>query len=136
MGKEKEKDKSKDKEKKEKKEKSKDEKKDKEKKSKDKDKEKKEKKKSEKDKKVKKDKKDEKEEKGKLESEWALVVSKQLDNIIVAYEKIVKKFQDLDNYILPDSSSKEDFIEKVKKSISDLPEPSQNIFLVFLDSLP
>lgn len=125
MGKEK-KDKSKDKEKKksekEKKEKKKFEK------------EKKDKKKSEKEKKDKKDKKEEK--KGKLESEWALEVSIHLDNLIVAYEKIVKKFQDLDNYILPDSSSKEDFIEKVKKSISDLPEPSQNVFLTFLDNLP
>ena len=112
--------------------------KDKEKKDKSKDKEKKEKseKKEKKEKSDKKDKEKKEEKKEKLESEWALEVSKQLDNIIVAYEKVVKKFQDLDNYILPDSSSKEDFIEKVKKSISDLPEPSQNVFLGFLDSLP
>ena len=133
MGKEKDKDK-KDKDKKDKdKDKEKKDKKDK-----DKDKEKKDKKdkdkKKDKDSKEKKEKKEEK--KGKLESEWALEVSKHLDNLIVAYEKIVKKFQDLDNYILPEAESKEDFIEKVKKSISDLPEPSQNVFLAFLDSLP
>ena len=113
-------------------------------KSKHKDKEKKEKKKSEKEKKDKEKKKDKEskdkekkeEKKGRLESEWALEVSKHLDNLIVAYEKIVKKFQDLDNYILPESESKEDFIDRVKKSISDLPEPSQNVFLAFLDGLP
>ena len=108
-------------------------KKDKEKKSKDK--EKKEKyKKSEKEKKEKKEKKEEK--KGKLESEWALEVSNHLNNLIGAYQKIVKKFQDIDDYILRESDSKEDFIERVKKNISNLPEPSQNIFLAFLDNLP
>jgi len=97
----------------------------------------KEKKEDKKEKKSDKEKKEKKEEKkGRLESEWALEVSKHLDNLIIAYEKIVKKFQDLDNYILPESESKEDFIERVKKSISDLPEPSQNVFLTFLDSLP
>ncbi len=90
-----------------------------------------------KDKKEKKEKKENKKEKKvKLESEWALEVSKHLDNLILAYEKIVKKFQDIDNYILPEAASKEDFIEKVKKSITDLPEPSQNVFLTFLDALP
>ena len=117
MGKEKEKDKKKDKDK-----------------SKDKDKKDKDKKKSEKEKKEKKE--DKKEKKEKLESEWALEVSKHLDNLILAYEKIVKKFQDIDNYILPEAASKEEFIEKVKKSINDLPEPSQNVFLTFLDTLP
>ena len=121
MGKEKEKEK-KDKDKKDKEKKDK----------KDKDK-----KKDKEEKKEKKDKKEKKEEKKeKLESEWALEVSKHLDNLIVAYEKIVKKFQDIDDYILRDSSSKEEFIEKVKKSISDLPESSQNVFLAFLDNLP
>jgi hypothetical protein len=91
------------------------------------------KKKKKKDKKKDKDKKDKK---GKLESEWALEVSKHLDNLILAYEKIVKKFQDIDNYILPEVSSKEEFTEKVKESITDLPEPSQNVFLAFLDNLP
>ncbi|MFX1445636.1 MAG: hypothetical protein ACFFHV_19645 [Promethearchaeota archaeon] len=122
MGKEKEKEKDKksEKEKKDKKEKEK---------SKDKDK-----KKSDKEKKEKKEKKEEK--KGRLESEWALEVSKHLDNLIVAYQKIVKKFQDIDNYILPEAASKEEFIEKVKNSITDLPEPSQNVFLTFLAALP
>lgn len=82
----------------------------------------------------KKEKKDEKKEK--LESEWALEVSKQLDNVIIAYQQIVKKFQDIDNYILRDSESKEDFIEKVRKNIQDIPETTQNIFIAFLDSLP
>ena len=111
---------------KEKKDKSKDKHKDKEKKKED--------KKKDKDHKEKKE--DKKEKKVKLESEWALEVSKHLDNLILAYEKIVKKFQDIDNYILPEAASKEEFIEKVKKSISDLPEPSQNVFLTFLDALP
>ena len=123
----------KDKEKKDKDKKDKD--KDKEKKDKDKkDKDKKDKDKKDKDKKDKKDKKEEK--KGKLESEWALEVSKQLDNVIIAYQQIVKKFQDIDNYILRDSESKEDFIEKVRKNIQDLPEASQNVFIAFLDTLP
>ncbi len=127
MGKE-EKDKKKDKSDKDKKEKKdKDEKKEKKDKDKKKDK-------SDKDKKEKKDKKEEK--KGKLESEWALEVSKQLDNVIIAYQQIVKKFQDIDNYILRDSESKEDFIEKVRKNIQDLPEPSQKVFIAFLDTLP
>jgi len=128
MGKEKEKSKDKDKKSKDKeKEKSKD-------KEKEKKEEKKEKEKSKDKKKEKKEKKEEK--KGKLESEWALEVSKHLDNLIVAYQKIVKKFQDIDNYILPEAASKEEFIEKVKNSITDLPEPSQNVFLTFLDALP
>ena len=116
---------------------------DKDKKDKDKDKEKKDKHKKDKDKKDKdkkdKDKKDKdkkEEKKGKLESEWALEVSKQLDNVIIAYQQIVKKFQDIDNYILRDSESKEDFIEKVRKNIQDLPEASQNVFIAFLDTLP
>jgi len=91
-----------------------------------------------KDKKKDKDKKHKKEdkEKVKLESEWALEVSKQLDNIILAYQQIVKKFQDIDNYILRDSASKEDFIEKVRENIEDLPEASKNVFIAFLDNLP
>ena len=51
------------------------------------------------------------------------------------YEKITNKLRDVDNYILKDAKSKEDFIEKVKKQVEDLPETSQQIFLSFLQSI-
>jgi len=123
MGKEKEKDKDKkdkdkkdkDKDKKEKKEKEKE--KDKDKKDKDKD----------------KDKKDK--DKYPVDQEWKLAVSKNLDAITHTYEKITNKFRDIDNYILKDAKSKEEFIEKVKKQVEELPETSQQIFLSFLQSI-
>ena len=120
MGKEKEKDKDKDKKEKDKKDKEKE---------KDKDKEKKDKKEKEKEK--------EEKEKSKVsvDQEWKLAVSKNLDSITHAYEKITNKFRDIDNYILKDAKSKDDFIEKVKKNIEDLPEASQQIFLSFLQSI-
>ncbi|MFW9969777.1 MAG: hypothetical protein ACFFDF_06220 [Candidatus Odinarchaeota archaeon] len=139
MGKEKEKDKEKDK-----KEKDKDKEKDKEKekkdkKEKDKEKEKKDKKDKEKEKDKDKDKKDKDKEKDKekvsQDQEWKLVVSKNLDSITHAYEKITNKFRDIDNYILKDAKSKEDFIEKVKKTIEELPEASQEIFRSFIQSI-
>lgn len=126
MGKEKEKDKDK---------------KDKEKKEKDEEKEKKEKKEKEKEKEKDKDKKDkDKKDKDKKDKypesqEWKLSISKALDNYTHAYEKVTNKFKDIDNYILKDAKSKEEFIEKVKKTIEDLPELSQQIFLTFLKSM-
>ena len=132
MGKEKEKDKDKkdkdNKEKEKEKEKEKKDKKEKEK-EKDKDKDKKDKEKKDKDK--------EKKEKDKVtpDQEWKLSISKNLDSIIHAYDKITNKFRDIDNYILKDANSKEEFIEKVKKNIEDLPETSQQIFLTFLNSI-
>ena len=63
-------------------------------------------------------------------------VSKNLDNLIGAYEKIVNVFKDIDNYILKEASSREGFEEKVRKSIKDLPEATQQIFIAFLDTLP
>jgi len=129
MGKEKEKDK-KDKDKK-----------DKDKKDKDKDKEKKDKDKKYKDKKDK-DKDKEKKDKDKKDKdkhdkdqEWKLSISKTLDNYTHAYEKITNKFRDIDNYILKDADSKENFIEKVNKTIEDLPESSQAVFHNFVKSL-
>ena len=98
---------------------------------KDKDKEKKDKDKEKKDKdKEKKDK-----EKYAVDQEWKLPISQNLDNLTHAYEKITNKFRDIDNYILKDAKSKEDFIEKVKKTIEDLPETYQQIFLTFLNSI-
>ncbi|MHA2008317.1 MAG: hypothetical protein ACXABO_11825 [Promethearchaeota archaeon] len=141
MGKEKEKDKKdkeKEKEKKEKKEKEKEKEKDKKDKDKDQDKDKKDKDKDKKDKDKEKDKKDkDKEKKDKIptDQEWKLVVSKNLDSITHAYEKITNKFRDIDNYILKDAKSKEEFLEKVKKAVEDLPESSQQIFLSFLQSI-
>ncbi len=128
MGKEKEKDKDKkDKDKKDKdKDKEKDKEKEKEKKDKDKDKEK-------KDKDKDKDKKDKY--KYPVDQEWKLEVSKNLDAITHAYEKITNKFRDVDNYILKDAKTKEEFIEKVKKQVEELPEASQQIFLSFLQSI-
>lgn len=131
MGKEKDKDKDKkdkdkDKEKKEKKEK--------EEKEKDKDKEHKDKK--DKDKKDK-DKEKEKKDKDKIyvDQEWKLSISKNLDALTHAYEKITNKFRDIDNYVLKDAKSKEEFIEKVKKYVEDLPDASKQIFLAFLESI-
>jgi hypothetical protein len=137
MGKEddKKKSKDKDKDKKDKDKKDKD-KKDKDKKDKDKDKDKKDKDKD-KDKKDKdKDKdKEKKEKKEKEPSDWKIPVSSNLDNLIAAYEKIVNKFKDIDNYILKEAASKSDFIEKVKKSIADLPEATQAIYLAFVNNI-
>lgn len=125
MGKEKEKDKDKkDKEK----EKDKD-KKDKDKKDKDKDKDKKEK--DKKDKEKDKDKKD----KISIDQEWKLSISKDLDSLTHAYEKITNKFRDIDNYILKEAKSREDFVEKVNKYVEALPDASKQIFIAFLDSI-
>ena len=105
---------------------------------KDKDKEKKEKKEKEKEKEKKdKDKDKEKKEKYKVapDQEWKLSISKHLDSITHAYERITNKFRDIDNYILKDAKSKEEFIEKVKKNVEDLPDASQQIYLTFLKSI-
>ncbi len=116
MGKEKDKDK---------------EKKDKDKKDKDKDKDKKDKDKKDKDKeKEKKDK-----DKIQVDQEWKLSISKNLDALTHAYEKITNKFRDIDNYVLKDAKSKEEFNEKVKKYVEDLPDASKQIFLAFLESI-
>ena len=88
------------------------------------------------DKKKKEKEKIDKEKKEREPQDWKIAISGHLDNVIAAYEKIVNIFRDIDNYILKDADSREDFIERVKKNISDLPEPSQNVFLSFLDSLP
>ncbi len=153
MGKEKEKeDKKKDKEKSEKKDKDKSDKKDKDKsdkkdkdksdkKDKDKKKDKEKSDKKDKDKSDKKDKDKDKSDKKKdkdedmPDQEWKIVISKNLDNIIGAYEQIVNKFKDVDNYILRDSKSREEFIEKVNKMMEGLPETSQNVFSAFLNSV-
>ena len=81
--------------------------------------------------------KDDKDKKDKypVDQEWKLAVSKNLDAITHAYEKITNKFRDIDNYILKDAKSKEEFIEKVKKQVEELPETSQQIFLSFLQSI-
>jgi hypothetical protein len=121
--KDKEKEKKEEKEKeKEKKEKEKEKDKDKEKKDKDKDKDKKDKDKKDKD-------------RYPVDQEWKLKVSKNLDTLTHTYEKITNKFRDLDNYILRDAKSKEEFIEKVKKQVEELPEASQQIFRSFLQSI-
>jgi len=129
MGKEKDKDKKeKDKEKEKDKDKDKDkDKKDKDKKDKDKDKKDKDKKDKDKDK----DKKD----KITVDQEWKLSISKDLDSLTHAYEKITNKFRDIDNYILKEAMSKEDFMEKVNKYVEDLPDASKQIFITFLDSI-
>ena len=67
--------------------------------------------------------------------EWKLVVSTNLDALTHTYEKITNKFRDIDNYILKDAKSKDEFIEKVKKQVEELPETSQQIFLSFLQSI-
>ena len=64
---------------------------------------------------------------------WKLEISQNLDNLIVAYEQIANKFKDIDNYILKNATSREDFIEKVKHSINDMSEASQEVFLAFLN---
>jgi hypothetical protein len=129
----KDKDKDKDKDKKDKDKKDKD-KKDKDKKDKDKKDKEKDKDKDKKDK-DKKDKDNKDKEKYSGSQEWKLTVSKHLDNYTHAYEKITNKFRDIDNYILKDAKSKEDFIEKVEKTVEELPESSQQIFLAFLKNL-
>lgn len=101
-------------------------------------------KKSNKDKKSDKKKKEKKEKKSKeksrekgevIDQSWKLSISRNLDNLIVAYEQIVNKFKDLDNYILKDAISKSDFVEKAKQSIKDMSEASQHIFIAFLDAI-
>ena len=69
------------------------------------------------------------------DQEWKIAISKNLDQLISAYGKIVKIFQDIDNYILKDAKTVEEFKEKVQKAISDLPEVSQNVFIAFLDTI-
>jgi len=137
MGKEddkkkKDKDKDKDKKDKDKDKDKKDKDKDKDKKDKDKDKDKKDK---DKDKDKDKKDKDKKEKKDKGDEEWKLGASKNLDIQISTFEGIANRFKDIDNYILKDATSKEDFIAKVQKSISDLPEATQNVFAAFLNTL-
>jgi hypothetical protein len=56
--------------------------------------------------------------------------------LIGAYEKIVNIFKDIDNYILREAKSREEFEEKVIKNIKDLPDATQQIFIAFLDALP
>jgi len=126
MGKEKEKDKDKKDKEKEKKEKKENEK--------EKDKDKKDKEKKEKDKKDK-EKDKEKKDKISIDQEWKLSISKDLDSLTHAYEKITNKFRDIDNYILKEAKSKENFIEKVNKYIEDLPDTSKQIFIAFLESI-
>ena len=134
MGKEKEKEK-KDKHKgdKEKKDKYKE---DKDKKDKDKkDKDKKDKEKKEKDKKEK-EKKDKKYKDTEMpDQEWKITISKNLDVIIGAYQKIIKIFQDIDNYILKDARNVDEFKEKVQKTVADLPENQKEAFIAFLNTI-
>ena len=131
MGKEKDKEKDKDKKDKEKEKKEKKEKEKEKEKEKDKDKEKDKKDKDKKEKDKDKDKKD----KVSTDQEWKLSISKDLDSLTHAYEKITNKFRDIDNYILKEAKSKEDFVEKVNKYIEDLPDVSKQIFLTFLQTL-
>lgn len=86
-----------------------------------------------------KDKKKEKEDEdagNNLDNEWKLKVSKHLDNLIIVYEKIVNTFKDIDNYILKDAKTREEFETKVKNSIEDLPESTREVFTTFLEALP
>ncbi len=98
--------------------------------------------KEEKDKKKDKDKKDkdkkdkDKKDKVKVDQDWKIPISKNLDNLIIAYGKIVNIFKDIDNYILKDVETKEELVQKIHKAIEDLPEPSKRIFLAFLENLP
>ncbi len=105
---------------------------------KDKEKEKKEKKDKDKEKKEKKDK-DKKKDKEKYkdmpDQEWKIPISKDLDNIVKVYEKIVNLFKDIDNYMLRDAKTLDEFIEKIQKNIEDLPEASQQIFINYINSL-
>ena len=64
---------------------------------------------------------------------WKLDISRNLENLIVAYEQIANKFKDIDSYILTNTTSREDIIEKVKQSIKDMSEASQEVFIAFLD---
>ena len=66
---------------------------------------------------------------------WKLDIKRNLENLIVAYEQIANKFKDIDNYILTDATSREDFILKVKQGIKDMSEASQEVFLAFLDAI-
>lgn len=80
-----------------------------------------------------KEKKEKKEEIG--DESWKLDISQNLDNLIVAYQQIANKFKDIDNYILKGATSREDFLLKVKQSIKDMSEASQEVFLAFLDAI-
>jgi len=106
---------------------------------KDKDKDKKEKKDKDKDKKEKKDKdKGKKEKKDKDEKEmgdqaWKMSISQILDNHIATFDKITKTFKDIDDYILKDAVSREEFITKVNNTISNLSDAQKNIFQSFLN---
>jgi hypothetical protein len=71
-----------------------------------------------------------------LDNDWKLKVSKHLDNLIIVYEKIVNTFKDIDNYILKDASTREEFETKVRKAIEDLPESTKEVFTTFLEALP
>ncbi len=97
---------------------------------KEKDKDKKDKDKKEKDKKEK----DKDKDKISVDQEWKLSISKDLDSLTHAYEKITNKFRDIDNYILKEAISKEDFMEKVNKYVEDLPDVSKQIFMAFLNT--
>ncbi len=83
-----------------------------------------------------KDKKEKESKRSKEMSEWALKVSQIVDNFIIQFEKIVNIFKDIDNYILKEVESKEEFVEKVQKVAADLPEGSKQVFSAFLDNLP
>lgn len=71
-----------------------------------------------------------------LDNDWKLKVSKHLDNLIIVYEKIVNTFKDIDNYILKDASTREEFETKVRNTIEDLPESTKEVFTTFLEALP
>jgi hypothetical protein len=71
-----------------------------------------------------------------LDNDWKLKVSKHLDNLIIVYEKIVNTFKDIDNYILKDASTREEFETKVRNAIEDLPESTKEVFTTFLEALP
>lgn len=89
-----------------------------------------------KDKKDDKDKdKDKKEKKEKESSDWKIPLSASLDNQIAYFQAIANKLKDIDNYILKEAGSKEDFIAKVKKSIEDMDEATKNIFLALIANI-
>ena len=69
------------------------------------------------------------------DQEWKITISKNLDSVIGAYQKIVKLFQDIDNYILKDARNIEEFKEKVQKTVTDLPEHQKEVFIGFLNTI-
>ncbi|MFX1393581.1 MAG: hypothetical protein ACFFAH_08400 [Promethearchaeota archaeon] len=93
--------------------------------------------KKEKDKKEKEKKEKEKKDKDKEmpDQEWKISISKNLDVVIGAYQKIIKIFQDIDNYILKDARDVDEFKEKVQKTIADLPENQKEAFIAFLNTI-